>query len=72
LEEPEAEAFFVKFGAKMWKRKLEAVKFCRSGRKLGSDKLYTKLEAEAKIILLLPYPGLDAPFRVITHLPEKG
>jgi len=30
-----------------------------SGSKLGSDQLYTELEAEAKNILLLPYPWFE-------------
>jgi len=47
FEEPEAETFFIKHGAGVWKRKLEAIKFCGSGStlkkeagsesKLGSD-----------------------------------
>jgi len=43
FEEPDVEAFFIKHGAGMWKRKL--LKFCgngstlnkEAGRKLGSD-----------------------------------
>jgi len=63
FKEPEAEAFFIKHGAGMRKRK--RLNFCGSGStlkeaengsKLGSDKLYTELEAEAKNILQLLHP----------------
>jgi len=64
FEEPEVEAFFHNTGAGMWKR----LNFCGSGStlkkdagsssKLGSDKLYTELETEAKNILLLSHPWL--------------
>jgi len=55
LEEEAVEA--VKF---LWKRKhFSLKKETESGSKLGSDELYTELEAEAKNILLFPHPCLE-------------